>query len=84
MPQLSGVHGFRQFLRQLTIDFYKILYRTFPSHALIPTTLILEFYYMSNSLAWKCPVQTFKEIGSELTDKSRKACAPDNCVIDFK
>ena len=47
MPQLSGVHGFRQFLRQLSIDFHKILYRTFPSHALTPITLILEFiiYY---------------------------------------
>ena len=31
----------------------------------------------------KCPVQNFKKIGSELTEKSTKACAPDNCVIDF-
>ena len=32
-------------------------------------------------MTWKCPVQNFKEIGSELTEKRLKACAPDNCVI---
>ena len=34
MTQLSGAHAFRRFLRQLSTDFHKILYRTFPSHVL--------------------------------------------------
>ena len=37
-----------------------------------PITLILEFYYLSNSLTFAWPVQNFKEIGSELADKLTK------------
>ena len=31
----------------------------------------------------KCSVQNFEEICSELTEKSTKSMAPDNCVIDY-
>ena len=49
-----------------------------------PITLFLEFYYMSNGLTfeifqyiilrnfWKCHLQKFKEIGSELKEKWTK------------
>ena len=35
-------------------------------------------------MTWKYPVQNFIKIDWKLTEKSTRACAPDNCVIDFK
>ena len=34
--------------------------------------IILRFHYRCEDMTWKWPVQNFKEIGSELTDKSTK------------
>ena len=34
--------------------------------------IILRFFHRCEDMTWKWPVQNFKEIGSELTDKSTK------------
>ena len=34
--------------------------------------IILRFLYRCEDMTWKWPVQNFKEVGSELTDKSTK------------
>ena len=34
--------------------------------------IILRFFYRCEGMTWKWPVQNFKEVGAELTDKSTK------------